>query len=237
MKPISSPKLARDSPIAAISSRSGRQTPQICWNVAGIHPAASSGLKRTLDLIGSSVGLLLTSILFVPIAIAIKLDSPGPILFSQRRCGLQGKPFRLWKFRSMVRDAEGLKHLVKNEAEGHIFKSKCDPRTTRIGRFLRRTSLDELPQFWNVWRGEMSLIGTRPPTLEEVSQYEPHHFLRLRVKPGITGEWQVYGRSQVRDFEDIVALDLRYQQRWSIGYDLNLLLKTFWIVLQQKGAC
>lgn len=201
------------------------------------HPSVSSKLKRLIDIAGALVGLSITVIVAIPIAIAIQLDNPGPIFYSQKRCGVNGRPFRIWKFRSMVTDADKLKHLVKNQAKGNIFKSKNDPRITRIGAFLRRTSLDELPQFWNVLQGDMSLVGTRPPTLDEVSKYKQHHWQRLNVKPGITGEWQANGRSNVIDFEDVVKMDLTYQQKWSIAYDLQLILKTIRVVLKKQGAC
>ncbi len=128
------------------------------------------------------------------------------------------------------------KHLVENQAQGHIFKSVDDPRITPLGKFLRRHSLDELPQFWNVLLGDMSLVGTRPPTVDEVIHYEPHHWERLRVKPGITGEWQANGRSSVKNFETIVSMDIEYQRKWSIAYDLNLIMKTIWVVFNKKGA-
>ncbi|MDX2097771.1 MAG: sugar transferase, partial [Leptolyngbyaceae cyanobacterium bins.59] len=179
------------------------------------HPSVESAFKRFLDIAGSLVGLLILAIAFVPIAIAIKLDSPGPIFFRQQRFGLLGQPFHLYKFRSMVVDADQLKASVPNQAKGLIFKNERDPRITRVGRFLRKSSLDELPQFWNVLKGEMSLVGTRPPTGDEVSKYNTRHWQRLNVKPGITGEWQVCGRSSVKDFEQIVDLDLRYQERWT----------------------
>lgn len=200
------------------------------------HPAVCNSLKRLMDVIGALVGLAITVVLFCPIAIAIKQDNPGAILYSQFRCGLNGRIFRIWKFRSMVSDAEALKKSVKNEASGHIFKSKNDPRVTRVGGFLRKTSLDELPQFWNVLKGDMSLVGTRPPTPDEVKSYSDHHFVRLRVKPGITGEWQVHGRSSVKDFDDIVSMDLRYQNKWSVLYDLKLIFKTVLVVLTKQGA-
>lgn len=201
------------------------------------HPSITSYTKRLIDILGALVGLLMTALLFLPIAIAIQLDSPGPVFYSQMRCGYRGELFRIWKFRSMVIDADALKHDVENQAQGHIFKNDQDPRVTRVGQFLRRTSLDEFPQFWNVLLGQMSLVGTRPPTLDEVQKYEPHHWQRLHVKPGITGEWQAHGRSMVQDFETIVRLDLQYQQRWSPLYDLHLILKTIQVVLQQQGAC
>lgn len=201
------------------------------------HPSVQSKFKRLLDILGSLVGLLILAILFVPIAIAIKIDSPGPIFFTQERYGYLGRPFRLRKFRSMVSNAEHLKSLVKNEAKGLIFKNQNDFRVTKVGRFLRRTSLDELPQFWNVLVGEMSLVGTRPPTADEVANYSLRHWQRLNVKPGLTGEWQVNGRSQVTDFEQIVDLDLRYQQNWHMFYDLLLIGKTVYVIFHKTGAC
>jgi lipopolysaccharide/colanic/teichoic acid biosynthesis glycosyltransferase len=201
-----------------------------------VHPSVTSPLKRTIDIAGALIGLTITGIVAVPVAIATLTDSPGPIFYSQVRCGHRGKPFRIWKFRSMVPNADQLKHLVTNEAKSGIFKNRNDPRVTRIGRFLRRTSLDELPQFWNVLMGDMSLVGTRPPTIEEVLDYEPHHWERLNVKPGMTGEWQANGRSTVLDFEEIVAMDVAYQEKWSVTYDLNLILKTIRVVWNKRGA-
>lgn len=201
------------------------------------HPSVSSPIKRCVDIIGALVGLVLTGLLLLPIAIAIKLDSSGPIFYRQTRCGYRGQPFQIWKFRSMVSNADELKAQVHNQAEGQIFKNQSDPRVTRVGRFLRRTSLDELPQFWNVLRGDMSLVGTRPPTPDEVKKYADHHWVRLDIKPGMTGEWQVNGRSSITNFEDIVHLDLRYQQQWSPLYDLYLIVKTIQVVLHCRGAC
>ncbi len=201
-----------------------------------IHPSVNSKAKRFLDILGSLVGLTITLLLAIPIAIAMQFDSPGPLLYSQIRCGLNGKRFRIWKFRSMIVNAEQQKHLVENQAQGHIFKNDRDPRITRLGRFLRRTSIDEFPQFWNILKGDMSLVGTRPPTPDEVSQYNNQHLQRLFVKPGLTGEWQVKGRSNVADFEKIVEMDLDYQRQWSIIYDMNLILRTVFVVLARKGA-
>lgn len=201
------------------------------------HRSAYSIFKRLLDVVGSLVGLAVLAVLFVPIAIAIKLDSPGPVLYSQQRYGLMGRPFRIYKFRSMVENADQLKAQIQNEAKGLIFKNAEDPRITPIGKFLRRTSIDEFPQFWNVLVGEMSLVGTRPPTADEVAKYEAHHWQRLRVKPGLTGEWQVNGRSTIKDFEDIVSLDLRYQSQWHPFYDLVLIARTFYIIVAKVGAC
>ncbi|MBD2206815.1 exopolysaccharide biosynthesis polyprenyl glycosylphosphotransferase [Calothrix sp. FACHB-1219] len=201
-----------------------------------VHPSANSSFKRLIDIVGAFIGLAITAVIAIPIAIAIKLDNPGPVFYSQTRCGLNGKTFRIWKFRTMKVNADQMKHLVQNQAKGNIFKNDQDPRITRVGSFLRRTSLDELPQFWNVLQGDMSLVGTRPPTIDEVENYEPHHFRRLLVKPGITGEWQVNGRSKIEDFEDIVKLDLAYQSKWSVVYDLQLILKTLQVVLNRDGA-
>jgi lipopolysaccharide/colanic/teichoic acid biosynthesis glycosyltransferase len=202
-----------------------------------IHPSVTSIVKRLVDILGAIVGLLITGVVAIPVAIATQLDDPGPILYSQTRCGMNGRRFRIWKFRSMIVDADKLKHLVKNEAKGHIFKSVEDPRITKVGKFLRRTSLDELPQFWNVLKGEMSLVGTRPPTPDEVIKYDVHHWQRLQVKPGITGEWQANGRSSITDFETIVSMDLDYQRKWSVMYDLYLIIKTIGAVVNKKGAC
>lgn len=202
-----------------------------------VHPSVTSKLKRCIDIAGALIGLIITAVLLVPIAIAIQLDSPGPVFYSQIRCGYQGRQFRIWKFRSMVMNAEQLKRQILNQARGHIFKNDQDPRITRVGHFLRRTSLDELPQFWNVLQGDMSLVGFRPPTVDEVSQYNSRHQKRLNIKPGMTGEWQVNGRSCILDFETVINLDLRYHRRWSIAYDLRLIWKTIWVVLDRRGAC
>jgi lipopolysaccharide/colanic/teichoic acid biosynthesis glycosyltransferase len=200
------------------------------------HPSVISRFKRFLDILGSLVGLVILAVVFLPIAIAIKMDSTGPIFFTQERHGLYGRTFRIRKFRSMVSDAEKLKSIVKNEAKGHFFKSKNDFRVTKVGRFLRSTSLDELPQFWNVFLGEMSLVGTRPPTGDEVMHYSEHHWQRLHVKPGLTGEWQVNGRSQIKDFEQVFELDLQYQTKWHPLYDLSLIFKTIYVILGRIGA-
>jgi exopolysaccharide biosynthesis polyprenyl glycosylphosphotransferase len=216
-------------------------TPVANWSrnqLPTTHPSVRSAIKRFLDIVGSIVGLGITAVLFVPIAIAIKLDSPGPIFFGQTRLGWMGKPFKIWKFRSMYIDAEARKKELeaKNQSDGKTFKMENDPRITRVGRFLRKTSLDELPQFWNVLKNEMSLVGTRPPTPNEVDIYEVPEWQRLDVKPGMTGEWQVNGRSSVRNFEDIIKLDLRYQQNWSLAYDLQLIIKTILVVFRKDSG-
>ncbi len=202
------------------------------------HPSVRSWMKRLIDIVGAIVGLMITSILIVPIALAILIDDPGPIFFSQIRCGWMGKQFRIWKFRSMCVDAEAKKARLANanEVDGAFFKIKNDPRITKPGRFLRRTSLDELPQFWNVLKGEMSLVGTRPPTPDEVERYEVPQWQRLDVKPGMTGEWQVNGRSSVSRFEDVIRLDLQYQENWSLLYDLKLIFKTVSVLFNKNSG-
>ena len=200
------------------------------------HHSVASWMKRAIDIVGSLVGLLITFILFIPIVIAIQIDDPGPIFFRQTRCGWMGKRFAIWKFRSMCVDAEARKSQIKNQVEGAFFKNDNDPRITKVGKFLRRTSFDELPQFWNVLKGEMSLVGTRPPTPDEVERYEVPEWQRFDVKPGMTGEWQVNGRSKVRSFEDVIRLDLQYQQNWTLIYDLKLIFKTITILFNKNSG-
>jgi anti-anti-sigma factor len=210
--------------------------PNVSAQIPETHPSVRSWVKRLIDISGGLVGLGITAVVFIPIAIAIQLDNPGSIFFFQTRCGWMGKRFKIIKFRSMCVNAEALKNKIPNEAQGAIFKNQNDPRVTKVGRFLRRTSLDELPQFWNVLVGDMSLVGTRPPTPDEVERYEVPEWQRLDVKPGMTGEWQVNGRSQISNFEDVIKLDLRYQQNWSLKYDLQLILKTILILFRKNSG-
>jgi exopolysaccharide biosynthesis polyprenyl glycosylphosphotransferase len=205
-------------------------------NLPMTHPSVRSWVKRAIDILGALVGLGITSIVFIPVVIAIKMDSPGPIFFGQVRCGWMGKKFKIWKFRSMCMNAEALKQSIPNQAEGAIFKNDHDPRVTKVGNFLRRSSLDELPQFWNVLIGDMSLVGTRPPTPDEVERYEVPQWQRLDVKPGMTGEWQVNGRSQIKNFADVIRLDLKYQENWSLWYDIKLILKTIIVVFNKNSG-
>jgi len=200
------------------------------------HPSVQSWVKRLIDIVGAIVGLMITGILLVPIAAAITINDPGPIFFGQTRCGWMGRQFRIWKFRSMFTNAEAMKAQITNQASGAFFKNDNDPRITKVGRILRKTSLDELPQFWNVLKGDMSLVGTRPPTPDEVERYEVPQWQRLDVKPGMTGEWQVNGRSKVRDFEDVIRLDLKYQQNWSLMYDLKLIVKTITVLFNKNSG-
>ena len=195
-------------------------------------------LKRALDIVGALVGLLITGIMFPFIAIAIKIDSKGPIIFKQPRVGRNGRIFTFYKFRSMSADAEAQKAklMEKNEMDGLMFKMESDPRVTRVGKFLRKTSLDEFPQFLNVLKGDMSLVGTRPPTVQEYEQYSPKHKCRLCMTPGITGMWQVSGRSEITDFEEVIKLDMEYIDDWSIWKDIKILFMTVFAVIFRKGA-
>jgi exopolysaccharide biosynthesis polyprenyl glycosylphosphotransferase len=195
-------------------------------------------LKRFLDIIGGFVGLVITGLLFPFIALAIRLESRGPIFFGQKRVGENGRIFTCWKFRSMFVDAEARKKdlMAQNEMRGAMFKIKHDPRVTKVGSFIRKMSLDELPQFWNVLAGEMSLVGTRPPTPDEVATYENWHRKRICIKPGMTGLWQVSGRNQIRNFDDVVKLDIQYIDNWSLWLDIKLLCKTIAVVLARSGA-
>jgi exopolysaccharide biosynthesis polyprenyl glycosylphosphotransferase len=195
-------------------------------------------LKRGLDLLLASSILVLFLPLLVVLALAVKLTSEGPILFRQKRLGRDGRPFILYKFRSMVVGAPDEHQVLQqqsNDATGPIFKMKADPRVTSAGRFLRRTSLDELPQLWNVLRGEMSLVGPRPPMPSEVLEYKDWHTRRLDVSPGMTGLWQVSGRSDL-PFDEMVMLDLFYAENWSLGLDVRILLRTVPTVLMGRGA-
>lgn len=194
--------------------------------------------KRFMDILGGLVGTCITAILFVIIGIAIKLDSPGPVIFSQERIGKNGRRFKMYKFRSMYIDAEERQaELMKqNEMKGIMFKIKDDPRITKVGKFIRRNSLDEFPQFFNVLLGDMSLVGTRPPTVNEFNQYSNYHKRRLSMKPGITGMWQVSGRSDITDFEEVVRLDCKYIDNWSLWLDLRILAKTVLTVAMRKGS-
>jgi len=194
--------------------------------------------KRMLDVIGGAVGTFIFLIIFPLVYIALKLDSSGPTLFTQVRVGQHGRLFKLYKFRSMCDGAESMKaELVSgNEMEGFMFKMNNDPRITPVGHFLRKTSIDEIPQFWNVLKGEMSLVGTRPPTPDEVKSYQMEHLKRIALKPGITGLWQISGRNQIKDFEEVVRLDCKYMENWRFYHDIKIILKTVWVVLQRKGA-
>lgn len=194
--------------------------------------------KRTIDIIGSLVGLFICLIAFIIFAPIIKLQSKGPVFFTQTRIGKNGRKFKFYKFRTMYIDAEERKKelMEQNEMQGNMFKMENDPRIIPIGHFLRKYSIDELPQFWNVLKGDMSLVGTRPPLEDEYENYALHHKARLSIKPGLTGMWQVSGRSNITNFEDVVALDTEYISNWSLVLDFKILLRTVIVVLCGKGS-
>ena len=194
--------------------------------------------KRVFDIVLSAVLLVVSAPIMMAATIAIKATSPGPVLFRQQRCGLHGRLFTLYKFRSMYRDAEVRKKDLEryNEMGGPVFKMKDDPRITPFGRYMRRASIDELPQLWNVLKGDMSIVGPRPPVPEEVSKYQRWQRRRLSMRPGITCIWQISGRNDITDFDEWVKLDLQYIDTWSLALDLKIFLKTIPVVLLRKGA-
>ena len=208
-------------------------------------------VKRAMDIAGGLVGCIMTGLIFIFVAPAIYISSPGPIFFSQERVGKNGKKFKMYKFRSMYMDAEARRdELMKDNklGDGKMFKLDFDPRVignkilpdgtqkTGVGDFIRKTSLDEFPQFFNVLKGDMSIVGTRPPLVSETSLYELHHHARLAIKPGLTGMWQVSGRSDITDFEEVVRLDREYIDNWDLGLDIKILLKTVLMVLKRDGS-
>ena len=197
-------------------------------------------LKRLMDICGGIVGCLITLILFLFVAPAIYIKSPGPIFFSQIRVGKNGKKFRIYKFRSMYMDAEERKKELMRQnkvKDGMMFKMDHDPRIIKgVGNFIRKTSIDEFPQFFNVLKGDMSLVGTRPPTVDEWEKYNKHHRRRMAIKPGLTGMWQISGRSSITDFDEVVALDTKYIAEWNIGLDIKILFKTVGVIFTGKGS-
>lgn len=194
--------------------------------------------KRCMDIAGGLVGCILSIPIIAIVAIPLKIESPGPLFFKQKRVGRNGRYFYIHKLRSMYMDAEERKKelMAQNEMNGLMFKMEDDPRVTKVGKFIRKTSIDELPQFFDVLRGDMSLVGTRPPTVDEYKQYESHHKRRLSMKPGITGLWQVSGRSNIEDFEEVVKLDVTYIDNWSLWNDVKILFKTVYVVFAGRGA-
>lgn len=195
--------------------------------------------KRAMDICGALVGLFITGIAIIFVAPIIHKQSPGPIFFSQKRVGKNGKQFKLYKFRSMYMDAEERKKELMEQntiKDGLMFKVDNDPRIFPFGHVIRKLSIDELPQFWNVLKGDMSLVGTRPPTLDEWVKYDINHRRRMATRPGITGMWQVSGRSNIKDFDEVVALDTQYITHWTLGLDLKILFKTVLVVLRREGS-
>ncbi len=195
-------------------------------------------VKRLIDIVGGLVGCLITIVITPFVALAIRLDSPGPVLFAQTRIGKNGRRFKIYKFRSMYTDAEARKKELEalNEMQGLMFKMENDPRITKVGKFIRKTSIDELPQFFNIVKGDMSLVGTRPPTEGEFEQYNSHYRRRISMTPGLTGLWQISGRSEIVDFDEVVKLDLEYIDNWTLGLDIKILFQTVWVVLTGKGS-
>ncbi|RDU24776.1 sugar transferase [Anaerosacchariphilus polymeriproducens] len=196
-------------------------------------------IKRILDIVGSLVGIVLSSPIMLVTAIIIRSTSKGPAIFKQVRVGQNGRQFKIYKFRSMYLDAEEKKKelISKNKLESnHMFKLENDPRITKVGKFIRKTSIDELPQFFNVLKGDMSLVGTRPPTMDEIEYYERWHWKRMSIKPGITGLWQVNGRSQITDFQKIVEMDIEYITKWNVLLDIKILFKTIYVIFHHTDA-
>ena len=199
--------------------------------------------KRILDIACATAAIVVFSPLYLGVAALVKLKLGSPVLSTQDRPGLIGKDgketvFKMYKFRSMYMDAEERKKelMAQNKMSGLMFKMDDDPRVTPIGRFMRKTSIDEFPQFINIFKGDMSLVGTRPPTVDEYNQYDQHHKSRLAMKPGLTGMWQVSGRSEITDFEEVVRLDNEYIMNFSISLDIKILIKTVFTVLKRKGS-
>lgn len=195
-------------------------------------------VKRLIDILGALVGLAITIPVGIVLAPFLLLESPGPLVFCQKRVGVNGRIFNFYKFRSMYADAEERKKelMEKNEVQGLMFKMENDPRITKVGAFIRKTSIDELPQFWNVLKGDMSLVGTRPPTLDEYQRYSYYQKRRISFRPGITGLWQISGRSDIKDFDEVVKLDLEYIDNWSLILDFKIILKTILVVFRGSGA-
>ena len=195
-------------------------------------------MKRLMDIAGALVGLTITVVVGIILAPFLLLESPGPLVFCQNRVGVNGRIFRFYKFRSMYVDAEARKKelMAKNEMQGLMFKMENDPRITKVGAFIRKTSIDELPQFWNVLKGDMSLVGTRPPTVDEYQQYSYYQKRRISFRPGITGLWQISGRSDIKDFDEVVKLDLEYIDNWSLLLDFKIIFKTILVVFRGSGA-
>jgi len=234
VEPATEPVVAEKAALASASSERAHAQ----FDMFSHFERGPSAAKRAIDVVGSAFALLMLSPVFAVTALAIKASSPGPVFFRQRRAGLLGRPFELIKFRSMYLDAEERKRELMhlNEMDGPAFKMKNDPRITPVGRWIRRLSVDEFPQFYNVLRGDMSLVGPRPPTLDELPEYERWHLRRLTRPGGLTCIWQTSGRNQIA-FQEWMRMDMRYMKRASLATDAKLILKTFWTVGTGHGAC
>ena len=229
-------KIVRKTPIAHLSLVEFFGIPTFTFVSSPIYHHDSILVKSTIDYIGSVILIILLFPVFFLIFVLIKLTSKGPVIFEQKRSGLNGRIFKFYKFRTMIEKAEDVRNLLEkhNESDGPVFKMFRDPRTTSFGRFLRKTSLDELPQLFNVLRGEMSFVGPRPPIPSEVEKYETWQMRRLSMKPGLTCLWQILGRNRIK-FDEWMALDLEYIDNWSLGLDLKILIKTFYVILKADG--
>lgn len=230
-------KILQESKFNNINCEIKGDVPMAIFSPA-VHNSTALIVKRAIDIIGGLVGTIVSLPIILITAIPLLIESPGPLIFKQQRIGKNGRIFNIYKIRSMYVDAEERKKALmeQNKMDGFMFKMDNDPRITKVGKFIRKTSIDELPQFWNVLKGDMSLVGTRPPTIDEFEQYESHHKRRLSLNPGITGLWQVSGRSDIQDFEEVVKLDCTYIDNWSLWLDIKILFKTVGVVLTHKGA-
>lgn len=230
-------KILRESKFNNINCEIKGDVPMAIFSPT-VHNSTALIVKRAIDIIGGLVGTIVSLPIILITAIPLLIESPGPLIFKQQRIGKNGRIFNIYKIRSMYVDAEERKKALmeQNKMDGFMFKMDNDPRITKVGKFIRKTSIDELPQFWNVLKGDMSLVGTRPPTIDEFEQYESHHKRRLSLNPGITGLWQVSGRSDIQDFEEVVKLDCEYIDNWSLWLDIKILFKTVGVVLTHKGA-
>ena len=231
-------KLVNESAFSNVDCAMVAGKPMATLSAARQLSLSATLIKRALDIIGGLLGSIISLPVILLVAIPLLIESPGPLIFKQARVGKNGRVFNIYKLRSMYVDAEERKQelIEKNQMNGFMFKIEDDPRITKVGKFIRKTSIDELPQFWNVLKGDMSLVGTRPPTIDEFSQYESRHKRRLSMRPGITGLWQVSGRSEITDFEDVVKLDCEYIDNWSVWLDIKILFKTVGVVLKGSGA-
>jgi exopolysaccharide biosynthesis polyprenyl glycosylphosphotransferase len=237
----SSTQLSRYKVIKAIKLQKTILAEGLQWDLVYdfVHVAKGYLIKRLMDFCFAALFIIITAPIYALIALLIKLDSPGPIFYKETRMGFHGKKFKIWKFRTMMENAEkmqkDLEHLNET-TDGVNFKIKDDPRITKTGKFLRRYSIDELPQMFNVLQGEMSLVGPRPFNMRDVNNFKDHYFFRYEVLPGITGLWQVSGRSNVLNFDRVIELDTQYIKSWSIWLDLKILFKSIKVVLLAEGA-
>lgn len=230
-------KIVDDSNFNNISCKMYAGHPMATF-AAAVHNNTLLAVKRFIDIIAGFLGCIVSIPIILITAIPLLIESPGPLFFKQQRVGKNGRLFNIYKLRSMYPNADEMKKelMAQNKMEGFMFKMDNDPRITKVGRFIRKYSIDELPQFFNVVKGDMSLVGTRPPTVDEFEKYESRHKRRLSMRPGITGMWQVSGRSDIQDFEEVVKLDCKYIDNWSLALDIKLLFKTVKVVLKHEGA-